>query len=99
MLMTGLSAFSALCMTTEISDQRIRCSSGSPSSSRLARPALAWNRTSPPVITPGSRSSRVAAYASVDFPLPLSPARPRTSPRRSTRFASFTACVASSPIP
>ena len=71
MVATGLSAFSALCMTTEISDQRIRCRSPSFRSSRSAVPAIAsgplcafgreWNSTSPPVITPGSRSSRVAA--------------------------------------
>ena len=83
--MTGLRALSALWKTTEISDQRTRRSSASSARSRsMVAPELSpstgrgWKSTSPPVITPGDRSSRMAAMESVDLPLPLSPARPTT---------------------
>ena len=103
MLITGCSAFSALCRTTEISDQRSeRSSSSSASSTSTARarlwddPGLGWKSTWPAVITPGERSRRIAAMAVVVLPLPLSPASPRTWPRRSVRSQSTTAWTAPS---
>ena len=97
---TGFSAFIALCMTSEISDHRkIRRQRSPASSMSTGRPLGRWNRTSPPVITPGARSSRVIANARVDLPQPLSPARPSTSPRCRTRSASATACTAPGPVP
>jgi len=105
-VITGLSALRALWKTTEISDQRTLRSSASSALNRSmvsAWPAplsgLEWKSTSPLVMTPGDRSRRMAAMASVDLPLPLSPASPSTWPRRSTRSQSTTACTASTPKP
>src|SRR3954453_12678609 len=73
---TGLSAFMALCMTMEISDQQnwLNCVS---EREKRSRPL---NCTSPPVITAGGCSRRRMPCATVDLPLPDSPARPKTSP-------------------
>jgi hypothetical protein len=105
-LITGLRALSALWKTTEIPDQRSLRSSSGPTRNRstgVAGPSSArgreWKMTSPEVITPGVRSRRSAAIARVDLPLPLSPARPSTWPRRSTRSQPTTACTAWSPKP
>jgi hypothetical protein len=58
---TGLSEFIALWKTTEICDQRSSRISSSSRSNRSCSPSLPWNSAEPPVITPGSRSSRVTA--------------------------------------
>ena len=62
MVNTGLSAFIALCITTEICDQRSTRSWDSFAASRSAScPEAVWNRTLPAVMMPGARSSRVIA--------------------------------------
>src|ERR671910_2289881 len=76
MVITGLSAFIALWKTIETSRQRKRPSSAS----LIASTSWARKRTSPPVMTAGGWRMRVMAWATVDLPLPDSPARPSTSP-------------------
>jgi hypothetical protein len=49
--------------------------------------------TVPPTSRAGARNSRVTAYARVDFPQPLSPAMPSTSPRARSKLTSRTAWV------
>src|SRR5437016_3975329 len=90
-VMTGFSALSELCSTTAISDHRRLRNCCGPAARMSIVPfgpsplkGFEWNSTWPPVITAGGRSSRIAAIARVVFPLPLSPARPSTRPRRKT---------------
>ena len=72
---TGLSASSALCMTTETSRKRkARRSSGD--SARTSRSA---KRISPEALAHDGRR-RSTASPKVDFPLPDSPASPKISP-------------------
>ena len=80
-VITGLSAFIALWKTIETSRQR-NCSS---SASLIARTSLPRKRTSPPVMTAGGWSRRRIAWATVDLPLPDSPARPKHLARRDGR--------------
>src|SRR5918995_6679250 len=75
-VITGLSAFIALWKTIETSRQRKRPSSAS----LIASTSWPRKRTSPPVMTAGGWRMRVIAWATVDLPLPDSPARPNTSP-------------------
>src|SRR5215831_13976989 len=73
--LTGFSAFIALCMTTDMSRQRVAASCLSVSPTRL----LPLNRTLPPSTRAGGASSCATAKSSVDFPQPDSPTMPRSS--------------------
>ncbi len=75
--LTGLSAFIALCMTTDRSRQRTADSWPSVSPTRL----LPLNVTLPAAIRAGGASSWAMANSRVDFPQPDSPTMPRNSPR------------------
>ena len=74
--MTGLSAFIALCMTTDKSFQRTAASWSSVSPTML-RPL---NVTLPPVMSAGGASSWAIANSRVDLPQPDSPTTPMNSP-------------------
>src|SRR5579875_2302853 len=73
---TGLSAFMALCMTTDMSFQRTAARSLSLSWTRL-RPRKV---TLPPVISAGGLSSWAIPNSRVDLPQPDSPTMARNSP-------------------
>src|SRR4051812_35372046 len=90
MLVTGFSAFIALCMTTERSFQRTAASCLSVIVTRL------WpaNCTEPAVISAGGLSSRAMANSMVDFPHADSPTTPRNSPGPTSRSTSSTARTA-----
>ena len=85
--LTGLSAFIALCMTTDRSRQRIAESCPSVRPTRL----VPWNRTLPAAILAGGASSWATANSRVDFPQPDSPTMPRNSPRSRVKDTSSTA--------
>src|SRR5262252_6883050 len=85
--LTGFSAFIALCMTTDMSRQRVAASCLSVSPTRL-RPL---NRTLPPSTRAGGASSCATANSSVDFPQPDSPTMPRNSPLPTVNDTSSTA--------
>src|ERR1700728_2013445 len=85
--LTGLSAFIALCMTTDRSFQRTAASWRSVSPTRL-RPAKV---TLPPVISAGGTSSWAIANSSVDLPQPDSPTTPMNSPGPRSKLTSSTA--------
>src|SRR5271166_6634704 len=85
--LTGFSAFIALCMTTDMSRQRIAdsCLSVRPTRfvpSNLTVPAATWA---------GGASSWATANSSVDFPQPDSPTMPRNSPLPTANDTSSTA--------
>src|SRR5450755_1010745 len=85
--LTGLSAFIALCMTTDRSFQRTAASWASVSPTML-RP---WNVTLPPVISAGGTSSWAIANSRVDLPQPDSPTTPMNSPGPRSKLTSSTA--------
>src|SRR5580693_6461059 len=85
--LTGLSAFIALCMTTDRSFQRTAASWRSVSPTRL-RPAKV---TLPPVISAGGASSWAIANSRVDLPQPDSPTTPMNSPGSRSKLTSSTA--------
>src|SRR5882757_7595851 len=85
--LTGLSAFIALCMTTDRSFQRTAASWRSVSPTML-RP---WKVTLPPVISAGGVSSWAIANSSVDLPQPDSPTTPMNSPGSRSKLTSSTA--------
>src|SRR5499427_1243803 len=85
--LTGFSAFIALCMTTDMSRQRVAASCLSVSPTRL----LPLNRTLPPSTRAGGASSCATAKSSVDFPQPDSPTMPRNSPLLTVNDTSSTA--------
>ena len=87
---TGLSAFIALCMTTDRSFQRTAASTLSVSPTRL-RP---WNSTPPPVMLAGGASSWAMANSSVDLPQPDSPTIARNSAGSSSKLTRSTATTA-----
>src|SRR5215469_4184426 len=84
---TGLSAFMALCMTTDMSFHRIAARSRSVSWTRL-RP---WNATLPPLISAGGLSSWAIPKSRVDFPQPDSPTMARNSPGATSKLTFSTA--------
>src|SRR3984885_9184344 len=85
--LTGLSAFIALCMTTDSSFHRTAASWRSVRPTRLAP----WKVTLPAVMAAGATSSWAIANSSVDLPQPDSPTMPRNSPAASSKLASSTA--------
>ena len=85
--LTGLSAFIALCMTTDRSFHRTAASSLSVSPTML-RPLKI---TLPLVISAGGTSSWAMANSSVDLPQPDSPTMPRNSPAARSKLTSSTA--------
>src|SRR5215471_15189607 len=85
--LTGLSAFIALCMTTDRSFHRIAVISLSVSPTML-RPL---KTTLPPMISAGGTSSWAMANSRVDLPQPDSPTMPRNSPRERSKLTSSTA--------
>src|SRR2546421_2911267 len=87
MLSTGLSAFIALCMTTEYSRQRNAFSSVSVMVTRF----WPWKTTLPPVMPAGGLSSRAIANSMVDLPQPDSPTTPTNSPSSTSRSTPSTA--------
>ncbi len=86
---TGLSAFIALCMTTDMSRHRTAASSLSVSPTML-RPLKV---TLPPVISAGVTRSWAMANSRVDLPQPDSPTMPRNSPADRSKLTSSTASV------
>src|SRR6516225_8640907 len=84
---TGFSAFIALCITTDMSRQRVAASCLSVSPTRL----VPLNRTLPPSTRAGGASSCAMANSSVDLPQPDSPTMPRNSPRLTVNDTSSTA--------
>src|SRR5215467_6829366 len=84
---TGLSAFMALCMTTDMSFQRTAVSSRSVSWTRL-RP---WNSTLPLLISAGGLSNWAMPKSRVDFPQPDSPTMARNSPGATSKLTFSTA--------
>ena len=86
-VLTGLSAFIALCMTTDSFFQRMVASW---SSVRLTR-FVPWKVTLPPSRTAGGDSSWAIANSSVDLPQPDSPTMPRNSPLARSKLTSSTA--------
>src|SRR5215471_2701519 len=88
--LTGLSAFIALCMTTDRSRQRIAASWSS------ARPTMfsPLKTTLPPMMAAGGASSWAMANSRVDLPQPDSPTIPRNSPGYSSKLTWSTARTA-----
>ena len=84
---TGLSAFIALCMTTDSSFHRIAASCRSVSSVR----SVPLKLTQPPVTWAGGASSCAIANSSVDLPQPDSPTMPRNSPLARSKLTPSTA--------
>src|SRR5258708_23876257 len=84
---TGLSAFIALCMTTDRSFHRTEASCLSVS------PTMLWPRkmTLPPVRAAGGTRSGAMANRRVDLPQPDSPTTPMNSPRSRSKLTSSTA--------
>ena len=87
MVLTGFSAFIALCMTTDMSRQRIIDICPSVSPTRF----VPSNVTVPAATSAGGASSWATANSSVDFPQPDSPTMPRNSPRPTVNDTSSTA--------
>ena len=85
--LTGLRAFIALCMTTDMSRQRTDDSWRSVSPTRLAP----LNATLPAAMRAGGASSWAMANSRVDFPQPDSPTMPRNSPRSRVKETLLTA--------
>src|SRR5215469_1660092 len=85
--LTGLSAFMALCMTTDMSFQRTAARSCSVSWTRL-RPL---NVTLPPLISAGGLSNWAMPNSRVDFPQPDSPTIARNSPGATSKLTLSTA--------
>src|ERR1035437_75491 len=87
--LTGLSAFIALCMTTDRSRQRTAasCLSVSPTMLRPLKITL------PPVISAGGASSWAMANSSVDLPQPDSPTIPMNSPGSRSKLTCSTAVI------
>src|SRR5215472_6436112 len=85
--LTGLSAFIALCMTTERSFHRTAASSLSVSPT-MFRPLKI---TLPPVISAGGFSSWAMANSRVDLPQPDSPTMPTNSPAARSKLTRSTA--------
>src|SRR6516165_9638285 len=85
--LTGLSAFIALCMTTERSFHRTAASSRSVSPT-MFRP---FKITLPPVISAGGFSSWAMANSRVDLPQPDSPTMPTNSPAARSKLTRSTA--------
>src|SRR5216684_4745940 len=85
--LTGLSAFIALCMTTDRSFHRTMasCLSVSPTMSRPLKMTL------PPVIAAGGIRSLAMANSSVDLPQPDSPTMPMNSPGSRSKLTWSTA--------
>src|SRR5487761_921779 len=85
--LTGLSAFIALCMTTDRSFQRTAASCLS------VRPTMfcPLKTTLPPVIRAGGASSWAMPNSRVDLPQPDSPTMPMNSPGLSARLTRSTA--------
>src|SRR5580692_4095534 len=84
---TGLSAFIALCMTTDMSFHRTAARSCSVSWTRL-RPL---NVTLPPLISAGGLSNWAMPKSRVDFPQPDSPTMARNSPGATSKLTLSTA--------
>src|SRR5215472_11579195 len=84
---TGLSAFIALCMTTDRSFHRTEASCLSVS------PTMLWplKTTLPPVMLAGGTSSWAMANSRVDLPQPDSPTIPMNSPRSRSKLTLSTA--------
>jgi hypothetical protein len=91
---TGSSAFIALCGMSEISFQRIRRISSNDSSRSRQSP----NRIRPPSIRPPGGSRRRRARATVVFPHPDSPTRPKLSRARTPNDTPSTARTAPSRV-
>src|SRR5215469_5179637 len=87
---TGLSAFIALCMTTDRSRQRIAISCLSVMPTML----MPLNTTLPPVTVAGGLSNWAMANSRVDLPQPDSPTMPRNSPGYSSKLTRSTAATA-----
>ncbi len=85
--LTGLRAFIALCMTTDMSRQRTDDSWPSVSPTRF----VPWKVTLPAAMRAGGASSWAMANSRVDFPQPDSPTMPRNSPRPTVKDTSSTA--------
>src|ERR1700734_1885305 len=85
--LTGLSAFIALCMTTDRSRHRTAASSRSVRPTRLVPRKVTW----PAVMAAGADSSWAMANSRVDLPQPDSPTMPRNSPAASSKLTSSTA--------
>src|SRR3954452_18199497 len=84
---TGLSAFIALCMTTEMSRQRVAARSFAVIVTR----SVPWKRTLPSLIRAGELSSCATPKSIVDLPQPDSPTTPTNSPRCTSRSKESTA--------
>src|SRR6266567_3169922 len=84
---TGLSAFIALCMTTDMSFQRTAASCESVSPTML----VPLNTTLPPATPAGGLSSCAIANSRVDLPQPDSPTMPMNSPRPRSKLTLSTA--------
>src|SRR5215472_15607731 len=86
---TGLSAFMALCMTTDMSFHRMADISSSVSPTRF-RPRKV---TLPPVMAAGGYRSCATAKSRVVLPQPDSPTMPRNSPAATSRLTWSTALI------
>src|SRR5580698_4688958 len=84
---TGLSAFIALCMTTDMSFHRTVAMSLSVSPTMF----WPWKMTLPPVMAAGETSSWAIANSSVDLPQPDSPTMPMNSPGSRSKLTPSTA--------
>src|SRR4051794_6155496 len=85
--LTGLSAFIALCMTTDMSRHRVAASCRAVMVTR----SLPLKTTLPDAIRAGGLSSCATPNSIVDLPHPDSPTTPTNSPRRTSRSKSSTA--------
>ena len=92
---TGLSAFIALCMTTDMSRQRSTLSAFSDIVTRF----WPWNSTVPDVISAGGLSRRATANSNVDLPQPDSPTMPRNSPGATSKSTFSTATTGPDSVP
>ena len=90
MVMTGLSAFMADCITTERSRHRSACSCFEV----IATMFCPRNMTFPPVTSAGGERSRAMANSKVDFPQPDSPTTARNSLWESSKLTLSTALAA-----
>src|SRR5215813_2280477 len=86
-IFTGLSAFIALCMTTDMSFQRTAASWESVMPTMLTP----LNSTLPPATPAGGLSSCAIANSSVDLPQPDSPTMPTNSPLARSKLTWSTA--------
>jgi hypothetical protein len=87
---TGLSAFIALCMTTDMSRQRMAVSRLSVMPTRFTP----LKSTLPPMTAAGGASSCAMANSRVDLPQPDSPTIPRNSPGYTSKLTRSTASTA-----